>query len=138
MRKGTLVRSASVLALGLLSGMAMAATTLTVDIEGPGGHSNGDYGNVNAVHAASRAAMNIEKVVPQAVISHIKGGNSVNSIAADAHFKVMLNGKDAKGDTAKVKEAVMQACEAENAFRGVKAGQKDADGLGMDVRCSVK
>ena len=36
MRKGTLVRSASVLALGLLSGMAMAATTLTVDIEGPG------------------------------------------------------------------------------------------------------
>ena len=37
MRKGTLVRSASVLALGLLSGMAIAATTLTVDIEGPGG-----------------------------------------------------------------------------------------------------
>ena len=37
MRKGTLVRSASVLALGLLSGMTMAATTLTVDIEGPGG-----------------------------------------------------------------------------------------------------
>ncbi|EJX08187.1 hypothetical protein EVA_03701, partial [gut metagenome] len=39
----------------------MAATqTLDVSIEGPGGHSNGNYGNVNALHAAARSIMAIE------------------------------------------------------------------------------
>ena len=83
-------------ALALMSGAAMdAGSTLTVDILGPGGHSNGDYGNVNAVHAAARAVMNLEKAVPDAVVSHINGGASVNAIAADAHFKIMITGKDA-------------------------------------------
>lgn len=139
MKKGTLIRSSSVLALALFSGLTMAAnTTLTVDILGPGGHSNGDYGNVNAVHAASRAIMEIEKAVPDAMVSHINGGNSVNSIAADAHFKVVLSGKDQKAQAEKVKQAVMKGCAAENAFRGVKAGEKDADGLAKDIRCTVK
>ena len=33
-----------------------AGQTLAVSIIGPGGHSNGDYGNINAVHAAGRAS----------------------------------------------------------------------------------
>ena len=129
-------------AMGLVSGAALAASsTLTVDILGPGGHSNGDYGNVNAVHAAARAVMNVEKAVPDAVVSHINGGVSVNAIAADAHFKVIINGKDdadVKAKAAKVTEAVMAGCQAENAFRGVKPGTKSADGQAMDIRCTVK
>lgn len=142
MKKSTLIRSGSVLALALFSGLTMAAnTTLSVEILGPGGHSNGDYGNVNAVHVAARAAMNIGKVVPDAVVTHVNGGNSVNSIAADAHFQVMLSDKNAKALKAKadkVKAAIMEGCAAENAFRGVKPGAKTSDGLAMDIRCTVK
>lgn len=129
-------------ALALMSGAAMAAgSTLTVDILGPGGHSNGDYGNVNAVHAAARAVMNLEKAVPDAVVSHINGGASVNAIAADAHFKIMITGKDAadvKAKAEKATKAVMDGCAAENAFRGVKPGAKSSDGQAIDIRCTVK
>ena len=33
---------------------AVSAATYEVFITGPGGHSNGSYGNTNAVHAGSR------------------------------------------------------------------------------------
>lgn len=125
-----------------MSGTAMAAgSTLTVDILGPGGHSNGDYGNVSAVHAAARAVMNLEKAVPDAVVSHINGGASVNAIAADAHFKIMITGKDAadvKAKAEKATKAVMDGCAAENTFRGVKPGAKSSDGQAIDIRCTVK
>ena len=137
------VSSIALTALGLFSGAVLAATstTLTVDILGPGGHSNGDYGNVNAVHAASRAVMNLEKAVPDAAVSHIKGGVSVNAIAADAHFKIVLTGKDQtelKTKVEKAKKAVMDGCNAENEFRGVKSGEKSEDGLAKDIRCTIK
>ncbi len=80
------------LAAVVLSGVAAAALaapqTLAVTILGPGGHSNGDYGNTNALHAGARAVLLIEKAVPTAMISDMKGGVSVNAIAADCHFLV--------------------------------------------------
>ena len=36
---------------------AVSAATYEVFITGPGGHSNGSYGNTNAVHAGSRKAI---------------------------------------------------------------------------------
>ena len=76
----TLIRPAAALLLAASAACAMAAgQTLAVSIIGPGGHSNGNYGNVNAVHAAARSIMLIEKAVPDAVVSDIQGGNSVNS-----------------------------------------------------------
>lgn len=72
---------------------ATAATeTLSVSVIGPGGHSNGSYGQTNALHALARGILNIEKAVPTAVISGFNGGATVNAIEADARFDVVLTG----------------------------------------------
>ena len=136
----TLIRPAAALLLAASAACAMAAgQTLAVSIIGPGGHSNGNYGNVNAVHAAARSIMLIEKAVPDAVVSDIQGGNSVNSIAASADFIVTITGDEAslKALADKVKAAVEEGCKAENAFRGVKAGEV-RNGVASDIRWSVK
>ena len=91
-----ILRPAAALLLSLAAAGAMAGSqSVSVSIIGPGGHSNGDYGNVNAVHAAARSIMLIEKSVPDAVVTAVTGGNSVNSIAAYANFRVLLEGDDA-------------------------------------------
>ena len=133
----TLIRPAAALLLAASAACAMAAgQTLAVSIIGPGGHSNGNYGNVNAVHAAARSIMLIEKAVPDAVVSDIQG---VNSIAASADFIVTITGDEAslKAQADKVKAAVEEGCKAENAFRGVKAGEV-RNGVASDIRWSVK
>lgn len=135
-----ILRPAAALLLSLAAAGAMAGSqSVAVSIVGPGGHSNGDYGNVNAVHAAARSIMLIEKAVPDAVVSDIQGGNSVNSIAASADFIVTITGDEAslKAQADKVKAAVEEGCKAENAFRGVKAGEV-RNGVASDIRWSVK
>ena len=146
-----ILRPAAALLLSLAAAGAMAGSqSVSVSIIGPGGHSNGDYGNVNAVHAAARSIMLIEKSVPDAVVTAVTGGNSVNSIAAYANFRVLLEGDDAalkaKADKVKaaveakadkVKAAVEEGCKAENAFRGVKTGEV-RDGLATDIRWTIK
>lgn len=108
--------------------MADVGAVLTVDLAGPGGHSNGHYGRTNAVHAAARAILEIEKAIPssrECVISNFSGGNSVNSIASDGHFTVSLKAKNAKALDAlkaKVQVAIQKGVDAENQFRGVKLG----------------
>lgn len=108
--------------------MADVGAVLTVDLTGPGGHSNGHYGRTNAVHAAARAILEIEKAIPsskECVISNFSGGNSVNSIASDGHFTVSLKAKNAKALAAlkaKVQVAIQKGVDAENQFRGVKPG----------------
>ena len=60
-----ILRPAAALLLSLAAAGAMAGSqSVSVSIIGPGGHSNGDYGNVNAVHAAARSIMLIERSVP--------------------------------------------------------------------------
>ena len=135
-----ILRPAAALLLSLAAAGAMAGSqSVSVSIIGPGGHSNGDYGNVNAVHAAARSIMLIEKAVPDAVVSDIQGGNSVNSIAASADFIVTIMGDEAslKAQADKVKAAVEEGCKAENAFRGVKTGEV-RNGVASDIRWSVK
>ena len=135
-----ILRPAAALLLSLAAAGAMAGSqSVSVSIIGPGGHSNGDYGNVNAVHAAARSIMLIEKAVPDAVVSDIQGGNSVNSIAASADFIVTIMGDEAslKAQADKVKAAVEEGCKAENAFRGVTAGEV-RNGVASDIRWSVK
>ena len=134
------LRPAAALLLSLAAAGAMAGSqSVAVSIIGPGGHSNGDYGNVNAVHAAARSVMLIEKAVPDAVVTAITGGNSVNSIAAYANFRVMLEGDDAalKAKAEKVKAAVAEGCTAENTFRGIKSGEI-RDGIAADIRWTFK
>ena len=134
------LRPAAALLLSLAAAGAMAGSqSVAVSIIGPGGHSNGDYGNVNAVHAAARSVILIEKAVPDAVVTAITGGNSVNSIAAYANFRVMLEGDDAvlKAKAEKVNAAVAEGCTPENTFRGIKSGEV-RDGIAADIRWTFK
>ena len=110
----------------LAAGTAFAGTH-TVSISAPGGHSYGSYGNTNAVHAAANAIREIEKALPEAVVSDFNGGSTVNAIATDAAFKVTIKNEDAAA-LEKLKKAIDAGVARENAFRGVKAGDLTASG----------
>lgn len=117
-----------ILSLGFAATLA-SATVYEVDITGPGGHSNGSYGNTNAVHAGSRAVLALEKLLPCADVTDFRGGASVNAIAANASFRVdTAKCSISKAKTkALVDKAVKAGTDAENAFRGVKAGDMVRD-----------
>lgn len=116
----------------LAAGTAFAGTH-TVSISAPGGHSYGSYGNTNAVHAAANAIREIEKALPEAVVSDFNGGSTVNAIATDAAFKVTIKNEDAAA-LEKLKKAIDAGVARENAFRGVKAGDLTASGAPAHVR----
>lgn len=132
------IRNTTALAiLALCSGAVLAATTYTVTIEGPGGHSNGDYGNVNAVHAGARAVTALGQALPDAVIASMKGGATVNAIAADCTFTVTVADDKAAAAKPVIEKTVSEAIAAENAFRGVKKGDL-VRGAPAEVRATVK
>ena len=132
------IRNTTALAiLALCSGAALAATTYTVTIEDPGGHSNGDYGNVNAVHAGARAVTALGQTLPDAVIASMKGGATVNAIAADCTFTVTVADDKAAAAKPVIEKTVAEAIAAENAFRGVKKGDL-VRGAPAEVRATVK
>ena len=116
----------------LAAGTAFAGTH-TVSISAPGGHSYGSYGNTNAVHAAANAIREIEKALPEAVVSDFNGGSTVNAIATDAAFKVTIKNEDAAA-LEKLKKAIDAGVARENAFRCVKAGDLTASGAPAHVR----
>lgn len=116
----------------LAAGTAFAGTH-TVSISAPGGHSYGSYGNTNAVHAAANAIREIEKALPEAVVSDFNGGSTVNAIATDAAFKVTIKNEDAAA-LEKLKKAIDAGVARENSFRGVKAGDLTASGAPAHVR----
>lgn len=124
----------------LAASLAFAQNTevLSVAFQGPGGHSNGNYGRASSVHAAARAIANMAATMDPAsyVVSDFGGGNSVNSIASDAHFKVRLKGNAAAGREA-VEAAVRSGIEAENDFRGVKAGDLTGN-VPATIRYTIK
>lgn len=121
-----------------------AGTVLTVTLEGPGGHSNGNYSRTSAVHAAARAITNLaqQTAVPAKDFSvyDFGGGNSVNSIASDGTFKVAILATDATAKAAveaAVKTAVETGVKAENDFRGVKEGDLTS-GVPANIRYTIK
>lgn len=100
---------------------------LRVAFQGPGGHSSGAYGRVSALHAAARAVILIQKTLPAGSyqITNLTGGNSVNSIASDGLIEMKLTAANAaayQSLVAAVTKAAAEGAAAENAFRGVKAG----------------
>ena len=109
--------------------------------QGPGGHSSGAYGRVSALHAAARAFILMQKALPAGsyVITNLTGGNSVNSIASDGLIELRLTAGSAaayKELVAAVTKAAAEGAAAENAFRGVKAGDLTA-GAPATVRSIV-
>ena len=114
---------------------AVSAATYEVFITGPGGHSNGSYGNTNAVHAGSRAVLELEKALPCAVITDFK----VNAIAGDAAFKVntAMCKTPEVDNKALIEKAIKAGVDKENAFRGVKAGDL-VKGFPAEIQFKIK
>lgn len=115
---------------------------LKIEFQGPGGHSSGAYGRVSALHAAARAVLLIQKALPSGSyqITNLTGGNSVNSIASDGLIEMKLTAANAaayQALVAAVTKAAAEGADAENKFRGVKAGDLTA-GAPATVRSSVK
>ena len=121
---------------------AQQSGTLRIEFQGPGGHSSGAYGRVSALHAAARAVILIQKALPAGSyqLLNLTGGNSVNSIASDGLIELKLsagNAAEYQKLVAAVTRAAADGAEAENKFRGVKAGDLTA-GAPATVRTTVK
>ncbi|HET7267418.1 MAG TPA: peptidase dimerization domain-containing protein [Oleiagrimonas sp.] len=145
MSKRTVWSACGVILLGLVSSMAMAAPgrTVLVEFQGPGGHSNGNYGRTSAVHAAARSIIRLQDTdVASGTwwLSGFNGGNSVNSIASDARFTVHLTATsdaDYKALVKKITAAVNAGVSAENAFRHVDKGDRVDAGARADIRYTI-
>ena len=121
---------------------AQQSGKLRVEFQGPGGHSSGAYGRVSALHAAARAVILIQKALPSGSyqITNLTGGNSVNSIASDGLIELKLSAANAdayKALVTAVTKAAAEGADAENKFRGVKAGDLTS-GAPATVRSFVK
>ncbi|MEY4635450.1 MAG: hypothetical protein RJA55_1248 [Acidobacteriota bacterium] len=138
-----------ILSLAFIASIAAAASPvvaqqtggLKIEFQGPGGHSSGAYGRVSALHAAARAVLLIQKALPAGSyqITNLTGGNSVNSIASDGLIEMKLTAANAaayQALVAAVTKAAAEGADAENRFRGVKAGDLTA-GAPATVRSAV-
>jgi tripeptide aminopeptidase len=83
-----------------ITGTAVGSLRYRVTFKGPGGHSYGDFGVANPVHAVGRAVGRIADLqVPREPrttfnVGRIGGGTSVNSIASSAWMEVDLRSAD--------------------------------------------
>lgn len=86
--------------LGRVTHVAVGSVRLRVTVTGPGGHSWGDFGNPNAIHAAARIIADLDRLpLPQQPkttlsVGLIEGGISVNTIAPSASFVLDLRSTD--------------------------------------------
>ncbi|HEY0777940.1 MAG TPA: M20/M25/M40 family metallo-hydrolase [Gemmatirosa sp.] len=111
---------------------AVGARRFRLTFRGPGGHSWGAFGTVNAVHAAARAATRLADVaLPPGTaagagarvtlsVGRIGGGMSVNAIPAEGWLEVDLRATTARAlddYEAVVRRAARAAANDENAVR---------------------
>jgi acetylornithine deacetylase/succinyl-diaminopimelate desuccinylase-like protein len=79
---------------------ALGSRRYRVNLKGPGGHSWGDFGSPNAIHALGRAITRLVNYPapkePRTTfnIGRIEGGESVNAIPAEASMEVDLRSAD--------------------------------------------
>lgn len=82
--------------LGRVTHVAVGSRRLRVRVTGQGGHSWGDYGNANAIHAAAEIIHELAKIpLPSSPkttlnVGMIRGGISINTIAPEATFDLDL------------------------------------------------
>ena len=108
---------------GIVSG-AVGSHRYRVHVRGPGGHSYGDFGAPNPMHAMGRAIAAIADLqVPERPrttfsVGAVRGGTSVNSIAGEATFDLDMRSESAVAlDSldAAVRRAIDAAVAAEQA-----------------------
>jgi tripeptide aminopeptidase len=109
--------------LGITS-RAVGSNRYRATYKGPGGHSYGEFGIPNPIHALGRAIAGISDIqVPQRPkttfnVGIVRGGQSVNAISADAAMEIDMRSEDAPSLAAldaKVRTILRDALAAENA-----------------------
>jgi tripeptide aminopeptidase len=128
--QGRIDRFVSIDGTGLaITHIGVGSRRYRVAFKGSGGHSFGDFGIANPVHALGRAIGKIAALeVPREPkttfnVGRIGGGTSVNSIAADAWMEIDMRSSDKASLSAidaKVMKALDQALSEENARWGDK------------------
>jgi acetylornithine deacetylase/succinyl-diaminopimelate desuccinylase-like protein len=79
---------------------AVGSRRYRVTVKGPGGHSFGDFGIANPVHALGRAIAAVARVEVPADpkttfnVGRVGGGTSVNSISAEAWMEIDMRSAD--------------------------------------------
>jgi tripeptide aminopeptidase len=87
--------------LGRVTHVAVGSRRYKVTVTGPGGHSWGDFGNLNAIHAAAQIIADLSQIElptqPKTTLNvgTVAGGISVNSIAPSCTFLLDLRSVDA-------------------------------------------
>jgi acetylornithine deacetylase/succinyl-diaminopimelate desuccinylase-like protein len=105
--KGRIDRFVSVDGAGMgITHVAVGSLRYRVTFKGPGGHSYGEFGIANPVHALGRAIARIADFevprLPKTTfnVGRIGGGTSVNTISADAWMEVDMRSADSAALTA--------------------------------------
>lgn len=87
--------------LGRVTHIAVGSLRYRITVQGPGGHSWGDFGNRNAIQAAASIINELDQLVlptsPKTTLNvgTIEGGISVNTIAPSCTFLLDLRSVDA-------------------------------------------
>src|SRR5712691_7889540 len=111
-----------------------------VTFKGPGGHSFGSFGTVNAVHALGRAISKIAEMqvpsVPRTTfnVGRIGGGTSINAIPSEAWMEVDLRSSDApmlRSLEVRFRQAVEDAAAQENSRWASQALSVTLDVVGV-------
>jgi acetylornithine deacetylase/succinyl-diaminopimelate desuccinylase-like protein len=99
--KGRIDRFVSVDGAGLgITHVGVGSLRYRVTFKGPGGHSYGDFGLANPIHALGRAMARIADIQVPAIpkttfnVGRVGGGTSVNAIASEAWMEVDLRSSD--------------------------------------------
>jgi acetylornithine deacetylase/succinyl-diaminopimelate desuccinylase-like protein len=99
--KGRIDRFVSIDGAGLgITSVGVGVLRYRVTFKGPGGHSYGDFGIANPIHALGRAIARLSDLEVQSQpkttfnVGRIGGGTSVNSIPSEAWMEVDLRSSD--------------------------------------------
>lgn len=134
--KGRIDRFVSVDGSGFgITHVAVGSRRYRVTFKGPGGHSFGDFGNANPIHALGRAIEAIAGfTVPASPkttfsVGRVGGGTSVNSIPFEAWMEVDMRSVSAEalGDLDARFNAAMRAALAEENARWANRGAITVD-----------
>jgi len=122
--KGRIDRFVSVDGAGLgITHIGVGSLRYRVTFKGAGGHSYGDFGLANPIHALGRAVARIADIQVPALpkttfnVGRIGGGTSVNAIASEAWMEVDLRSSDGAALAtldASLQRALDEALKAEN------------------------
>ena len=99
--------------IGRIVNSATGSRRYRILYAGPGGHSFQAFGLPSATHALGRAIAKISEVRPPAqpkttfTVGTLKGGTSVNAIAAEAEMGLDMRSNDA-GELAKLEQQILQ------------------------------